>query len=69
VLKGEPLETGRRIEGTIAGGTGRYGSLIGDFELTWQYVVAGEGGAVQGRSVDLRGRFRHSLAADSEFPR
>jgi hypothetical protein len=57
-LRGGPLQTGRRITGTITGGTGRWARVSGDYELTWQYVVSAEGGDVQGRSVDLRGRLR-----------
>ena len=57
-LKGEALQTGRRISGTFTGGTGRYAGLTGDYELTWQYVVSSEGEIVQGRATDLRGRFR-----------
>jgi hypothetical protein len=60
VLKGERLETGRRITATITGGTGRYAGLTGDWELTWQFVVATDDGEVQGRAVDLKGRFRHA---------
>jgi len=61
VLKGEPLQTGRRIVGTIAGGTGAYADVTGEYELTWQYVVSGENDVVQGRSADLSGRFRRSV--------
>jgi hypothetical protein len=60
VLKGEAIGTGRRILGTITGGTGRYANANGDYALTWQYVVHGgeDGAQVQGRAVDLRGRIR-----------
>ena len=58
VLKGERLATGRRITATITGGTGRYAGLTGDWELTWQFVVATDEGEVQGRAADLKGRFR-----------
>src|SRR5262249_38600539 len=58
VLKGERLATGRRIAGTITGGTGRYAGLTGNWELTWQFVVEADEGEVQGRATDLRGRFR-----------
>jgi len=58
VLKGEPLATGRRITGTITGGTGRYANIAGDWELTWQFVVETEDGEVQGRAADLKGRAR-----------
>ena len=57
-LKGESLGTGRRILGTITGGTGRYAGVSGDYELTWQYLVSTEDGDVQGRAADLKGRFR-----------
>jgi len=57
-LRGEPLETGRRITGTITGGTGRWTHADGEYTLTWQYVVSGEADAIQGRAVDLRGRLR-----------
>jgi len=57
-LRGEPLQTGRRINGTITGGTGRWAGATGDYTLTWQFVVAGEGDTIQGRSTDLRGRVR-----------
>jgi hypothetical protein len=57
-LRGGPLQTGRQISATITGGTGRWARVTGDYELTWQYVVSAEGGELQGRSVDLRGRIR-----------
>jgi hypothetical protein len=57
-FRGGPLQTGRRITATITGGTGRWARVTGEYELTWQYVVAAEGGDLQGRSVDLRGRLR-----------
>jgi hypothetical protein len=57
-LRGGPLQTGRRITGTFTGGTGRWTGVVGDYELTWQYVVASDDDAVQGRSVDLHGRLR-----------
>lgn len=57
-LKGEALASGRRVVGTITGGTGRYAGLTGEFTFDWQYVVAAEQGTVQGRAVNLRGRVR-----------
>ena len=57
-LKGEPVAAGRRIIGTITGGTGRYNGVVGDYELTWQYVARDEEDVIQGRAVDLRGRIR-----------
>jgi hypothetical protein len=57
-LKGEPLETGKKIVGTITGGTGRYASLEGEYSFTWQYVLPAEDGAIQGRAVGLQGRVR-----------
>ena len=57
-LRGEPVATGRRVTGTITGGTGRYAGVTGDYSLTWQYVAQDVDDVVQGRSVDLRGRLR-----------
>jgi hypothetical protein len=57
-LRGQRIDTGRRISATITGGTGRYAGLVGEYQLTWQYVVRGEGDGVQGRAADLKGRFR-----------
>ena len=61
-LKGEPLETGRRILGTITGGTGRYAGLEGEYSFTWKYVLSAEDGAIQGRAVRLEGRVRRKGA-------
>ena len=61
-LTGEALVTGRRVLGTITGGTGRYAGAEGEYELTWQYVVETEEGDVQGRTVDLEGRWRPAAA-------
>ena len=62
-LRGEPLQTGKRLVGTITGGTGRYAGLEGEYSLTWQYVLSGEEGVVQGRAIGLTGRVRRSGAA------
>ena len=59
-LRGDSLQTGRHIVGTITGGTGRYAGVTGEYALTWQYVVSAEDDVVQGRTVDLRGRFRRN---------
>jgi len=61
-LKGEPLQTGKRLFGTITGGTGRYAGLEGEYSFTWRYVVPAEDGIVQGRAVDLKGRVRRAGA-------
>jgi len=50
-LRGEPVATGRRIFGTITGGTGRYDGVVGEYELTWQYVARDDDDTVQGRAV------------------
>lgn len=57
-LKGEKVGTGNRVTGTISGGTGRYAHVTGEYEFQWQYVIAAEEGAVQGRAVGLKGRVR-----------
>jgi hypothetical protein len=58
LLRGESLGAGRRIVGTITGGTGRFAGAAGDYTLTWQYVVHAGDDTIQGRAVDLRGRIR-----------
>lgn len=62
-VRGEPLETGKRLIGTITGGTGRYAGIEGEFSLTWQYVVPDEDGSIQARAVALKGRFRRAESA------
>lgn len=57
-VRGESLAAGKRLVGTITGGTGRYANLEGEYSLTWQYVIEGEEGAFQVRGVGLTGRFR-----------
>jgi hypothetical protein len=59
-LRGEPILTSRRLTGTITGGTGRYAGLEGEYSLTWQYVVVGEGDSIQGRAIGLSGRIRRA---------
>jgi hypothetical protein len=61
-LKGESLATGRRVAGTITGGTGRYAGLEGEYSFTWQYVLALEDGTIQGRTEHLQGRLRRKDA-------
>ena len=56
-LRGDAIQTGRRITATITGGTGRYAGATGEYALTWQYVVTAEDG-IQGRTADLTGRLR-----------
>ena len=55
-LTGEGTATKNRIAGTILSGTGRYAGMTGSYEFSWQWVMDGEDGAVQGRAVDLKGR-------------
>jgi hypothetical protein len=62
-LKGEQSETGRRVAGTITGGTGRYAGLTGEYSLSWQYVVHSEDGVMQSRTADLKGRVRRGEAS------
>jgi hypothetical protein len=59
-LKGEPLQAGRRLAGTVTGGTGRYAGLEGEYAFTWQYVLPAEDGAVQGRTGRVEGRLRRA---------
>jgi hypothetical protein len=57
-LTGEGTAARNRITGTFLGGTGRYAGATGSYEFSWQYVVEGEDGRVQGRATDLKGRVR-----------
>lgn len=59
-LTGEAIGGGRRITGTITGGTGQYAGLEGEFTFTWQYVLAGEDDRIQGRAGDVTGRVRRT---------
>ena len=62
-LQGEGTDTGKRIVGTIFGGTGRFAGATGDFEFGWKYVLQTEDGTVQGQSERLAGRVRIDSAA------
>lgn len=62
LLSGEPIGTGRRVAGIFTGGTGRYAGITGEYSLTWQYVVDNDG-TVNGRAVDLKGRFAFGTPA------
>jgi hypothetical protein len=57
-LKGEGTAAQNRITGTVLGGTGRYAGVTGTYEFSWQSVLEAEDGSIQGRAVDLKGRFR-----------
>jgi len=57
-LSGGSLKAGRRVTGTITGGTGRWSGVAGEYELTWQYLVSADPETIQGRTTDLRGRLR-----------
>jgi hypothetical protein len=61
-LRAEPIATGRRITGTITGGTGRYAGLTGEYAFRWQYVVETAEGEVQGHTTGLTGRFHPGRA-------
>jgi hypothetical protein len=62
-LRGERLEAGKRLVGTITGGTGRYAGLEGEYSLTWKYMIPGEDGTLEVLAVDLSGRFRRAGAS------
>jgi hypothetical protein len=57
-LTGDGMRAGRRIVGTITGGSGRYAGVEGEYAFDWQYVVDAGDGLIQGRAVGLKGRFR-----------
>ena len=62
-LQGEGTATKNRIRGTVLSGTGRYAGATGSYEFSWHWVMEGEEGTVQGRTVDLKGRVQPGPAA------
>jgi hypothetical protein len=62
-LQGEGTGTANRITGTVMSGTGRYAGITGSYEFSWQWVMAGEEGAIHGRAADLKGRVQPGPAA------
>ena len=62
-LQGEGTAAKNRITGTVLSGTGRYAGATGSYEFSWQWVMEGEDGAIQGRAVDLKGRVQPGPAA------
>jgi hypothetical protein len=56
-LRGAPIAAGRRVVGTITGGTGRWTGITGEYGFEWTWVVETDG-RLQGRTVGLRGRAR-----------
>ena len=62
-LRGEGTAERNRITGTILGGTGRYAGATGSFGFSWQWVMEGEDGSIQGRAVDLEGRIQPRAGA------
>jgi hypothetical protein len=65
-LKGEGTKERNRITGTILGGTGRYDGATGTYEFSWQFVIESEDGSIQGRAVDLKGRYRPPAAEGAD---
>lgn len=71
-IKGDPIGGGRRILGTIQGGTGRYSGITGEYEFVWKLVIGDESldeGTFQGRGEGIRGRFRVIAPAPSSPPK
>ncbi len=54
-LRGEGIGPGRRIEGSIIGGTGRYAGVRGEYRFEWQRLTPLEGDELAGRVVGLHG--------------
>lgn len=54
-LRGEGIGPGRRIEGSIIGGTGRYAGIRGEYRFEWQRLTPIEGDELAGRVVGLQG--------------
>jgi hypothetical protein len=56
-IVGQPAGTGRRIEGTITGGTGRYTGVTGSYSFEWRYVLPADEIRFQAQSVNVAGRY------------
>ena len=61
-LQGQGTAAKNHVTGTVLSGTGRYAGITGSYEFSWQMVMEGEDGAIQGRTVDLKGRVRGPAA-------
>lgn len=57
-MTGGATTAGRRATATFTGGTGRYAGITGEYSFAWQYVLPGEQGHVQARTVGLSGTYR-----------
>jgi len=68
-LKAEPIGTGRKATGTIAGGTGRYAGLEGTFTFAWQYVVDTGSNEISGHTMNFEGRTRLAAPTGRDAPR
>lgn len=68
-IRGGGPSKGSHVSGTFIGGTGRYAGATGNYEFTWQYVLAAEDGTVQGRAVGLKGRVRVGAGDDASKAR
>jgi hypothetical protein len=55
-LQGEGTAARNHITGKFLGGTGRYAGATGSYEFSWDWVIEGEDGAIQGRAIELKGR-------------
>jgi len=62
-LRGEGTAAKNHVTGTVLSGTGRYAGVTGSYEFSWQSVMEGEDGAIQGRAADLKGRVQLGPAA------
>jgi len=56
-ITGGYSEAGRRATATFTGGSGRYAGATGEYSFAWQYVLSGEQGHVQARTVALTGTY------------
>lgn len=67
-LRGEGTRSDNKINGTIVGGSGRYKSVEGTYEFSWQFLIENEEGTVQGQSTGLKGRVKiDSLRARADM--
>jgi hypothetical protein len=54
-LRSDSTGSGKLINASFLGGTGRYAGVSGEYTFRWRHLINNENGVVSGRVVDLKG--------------
>ncbi len=54
-LHSDSTGSGKLIQASFLGGTGRYAGVSGEYSFRWRHLINNEDGVVSGRVVDLKG--------------